>query len=245
MNYRHPELRAALSAEYVLGTLRGPARRRFERLLHEDFVLRESVRQWQNDLYPTLLEVLPEQQPPVRVWQEITQATISSPKSLRPKPKSIQPAGLWHNLPFWRVWAVMVTLMLVLLSWYSVMNRLSIPPAAEPDFIAVLEDQVSKPAWLVHIDRNRHKLQITTLGLQPHPPDRRHNFWLIPPRPGQAPIALGQLPASGTILLPLAQAALPVLSAGVVLAATLEPSEGSLSGESIGPVMYQGELIAP
>ena len=250
MNYRRPELRAALSAEYVLGTLRGAARRRFERLLQEDFILRESVQQWQNDLYPTLLEVLPEQQPPPEVWQAISQATISPPKSLIPKPKSKpvkpkKPSTLWQKLAFWRVWGVMVTLMLALLALYSIINRFNVPPAADPDFIAVLEGPSSQPAWLVHIDRDRRKLQINTLGLQPHLPDKKHDFWLIPPHAGQAPISLGQLPASGSLVLPLPKAALPVLSDGLVLAVTLEPSEGSLIGPSIGPVLYQGKLIAP
>jgi anti-sigma-K factor RskA len=36
MTYDHPELLQRLSAEYVLGTLRGPARQRFERLLTVD-----------------------------------------------------------------------------------------------------------------------------------------------------------------------------------------------------------------
>lgn len=35
MNYRNPERIDRLAAEYALGTLRGPARRRFERLLRD------------------------------------------------------------------------------------------------------------------------------------------------------------------------------------------------------------------
>ena len=36
MNYADPELRERLAADYALGTLRGPARKRFERLLADD-----------------------------------------------------------------------------------------------------------------------------------------------------------------------------------------------------------------
>ena len=36
MNYTDPELRERLAADYALGTLRDPARKRFERLLADD-----------------------------------------------------------------------------------------------------------------------------------------------------------------------------------------------------------------
>ena len=43
MNYGDPTLRDHLAAEYALGTLRGRARRRFERLMAEDAGLRALV----------------------------------------------------------------------------------------------------------------------------------------------------------------------------------------------------------
>jgi anti-sigma-K factor RskA len=63
MNYGDPRLRAMLASEYVLGTLHGRARRRFERLLGEDAGLRVTVEAWQNRLTP-LAEALP----PVELW---------------------------------------------------------------------------------------------------------------------------------------------------------------------------------
>lgn len=43
MNYRDPQLKDALAAEYVLGTLRGQARRRFQKLMMQIPSLREST----------------------------------------------------------------------------------------------------------------------------------------------------------------------------------------------------------
>ena len=47
MTYDHPELLQRLSAEYALGTLRGPARRRFERLLAVDGDARSYLSFWE------------------------------------------------------------------------------------------------------------------------------------------------------------------------------------------------------
>ena len=47
MNYQNARLRRLLAAEYVLGTLRGPARRRFERLARGDAALRAEQYFWE------------------------------------------------------------------------------------------------------------------------------------------------------------------------------------------------------
>ena len=47
MDYSRPELADRLAAEYVLGTLRGPARRRFEALLPAHPALNRAMLDWQ------------------------------------------------------------------------------------------------------------------------------------------------------------------------------------------------------
>ncbi|MBC8023639.1 MAG: hypothetical protein H7Y14_10995, partial [Burkholderiales bacterium] len=42
----------ALAAAYALGTLRGPARRRFERMAESDATLADLVRRWELALAP-------------------------------------------------------------------------------------------------------------------------------------------------------------------------------------------------
>ena len=72
MNYADPELQDRLAAEYALGTLRGPARRRFERLLSADAYLRDLAENWELRLN-LLAESAPEVTPPAHVWEAIAE----------------------------------------------------------------------------------------------------------------------------------------------------------------------------
>jgi anti-sigma-K factor RskA len=72
MNYRQPELRDRLAAEYVLGTLHSRARARFQRLLRDDLELRNRVAFWERELTPmaSTLSVAP---PSANLWQGIAE----------------------------------------------------------------------------------------------------------------------------------------------------------------------------
>ena len=72
MDYGRTQLADALAAQYVAGTLRGRARRRFETLLDAHPALRAAVREWQDRLMPLTSAVAPEA-PPARVWRGIEQ----------------------------------------------------------------------------------------------------------------------------------------------------------------------------
>ncbi len=89
-----PDLMHALAAEYVLGTLRGPARRRLEGLAGRDPALAGVLSQWQRLLNP-LAEEVPPVEPPARVWRRI-EARLAARG--RPAPAT----GLWSSLAFWR-----------------------------------------------------------------------------------------------------------------------------------------------
>jgi anti-sigma-K factor RskA len=95
-----PELRSRLASEYVLGTLRGGARRRFEDLLRADQALRASVAEWEQHLTP-LAESLPAIAPPARVWAKIEQR-IGSRAVPSAEEKTSGVEKLARKLAFWQ-----------------------------------------------------------------------------------------------------------------------------------------------
>jgi anti-sigma-K factor RskA len=70
MNYNRPELVEHLAREYVLGTLQGPARRRFVALMRSSRQIALAVAQWEERL--TVMAHAPVLvQPPATTWQGI------------------------------------------------------------------------------------------------------------------------------------------------------------------------------
>jgi anti-sigma-K factor RskA len=82
MNYRQPELRDRLAAEYVLGTLHGHARARLQQLLRGDAALQARVAFWEQKLMP-MASPLWAAAPSATVWRAI--ATRVAPReAVRP-----------------------------------------------------------------------------------------------------------------------------------------------------------------
>ena len=67
MNYAKETLCNALAAEYVLGTLKGKARQRYETLMMENQTIRETTWLWEQHLNG-MGEGLKPVQPPPSVW---------------------------------------------------------------------------------------------------------------------------------------------------------------------------------
>src|SRR5919108_3078886 len=89
--YSSPKLRDALAAEYVIGTLRGRARERFESLMRYDPQLRRLVAEWEARLTP-LAGAAGEIAPPSRVWKALSRRIEGSASR----------AGWGTSLALWR-----------------------------------------------------------------------------------------------------------------------------------------------
>jgi anti-sigma-K factor RskA len=121
MNYGHPELRERLAAEYALGTLRGPARRRFERLLRGDVDLRALVQDWEMRVN-VLAESAPAVVPPARMWAVIEQRLGHASTQPARLTQAASPARWWNRLGFWRPFGLAAAAAAVVLAVFAALR---------------------------------------------------------------------------------------------------------------------------
>ena len=79
MNYNKPELLNSLAAEYVLGTLTGLARKRFQRLMLVSNKAREATNIWEQNLN-NLASAISPQTPSDATWHEIMRRIEHKPQ---------------------------------------------------------------------------------------------------------------------------------------------------------------------
>jgi anti-sigma-K factor RskA len=227
MNYRDPQLRDRLASEYVLGTLQGLARKRFERLLRDDADLRRTVAQWQEHLMPIVQAVAPVD-PPKRVWKKIEQRIQQS------QPKS----SVFDSLNFWRGLALFASsFAFALLLFFGVAPQ----PDALPTYVAVLADSNHQPVMTVRYVQGQRELNVQIVKASEVAADRSLELWTLPKN--AAPQSLGLVPASGVIKLKLAAQPADGIPNVPAFAVSLEPKGGSPTGAPTGPVLYSGPLL--
>jgi anti-sigma-K factor RskA len=204
MNLLHPERLERLAREYVLGTLTGRARRRFERLLAEAPLAARVVARWEQR-FDVLAAGVPPLQPRDRVWQGLQQR-LFEPQRAAPS------AGLWARLQTLlapRLWGgvlagvLMATVVLRLQpQWLGLETR---GEALPQSYVGLLVNEAGQATLLA--SSRRHGRTLTVKLLQPLqvPDGQVARLWALP-RDG-APFLVGLVPARGTATIALTDSA--------------------------------------
>lgn len=252
MKYRTPLLRQILAAEYVLGTLTGAPRRRFQRQLHEDPSLQREVDFWEARLahFARVQPVTPR----AALWDNIERSidaaeskivSLASRRAARNAPMAAPGAERRPDrLPLWRAWAFLATaaafVLAALLTTETLEQRgeVHIPveiPVVKTDsalYLASLGDPGDPAQWMVTLAPDSKLLRIANGGSPVIVASHDFELWWLNE---DGPVSLGVLPASGQI-----ERRLPRdvrLSQDGQIAVSLEPSGGSLTGRPSGPVV--------
>lgn len=239
MNYFKEELLERLAAEYVAGTLRGAARRRFEGLLAGNIPARLAVRRWEQRLIGMSLQLKPVQPPP-DVWQQIEKRigpTQTAPT--KPAPTSLR---LWQSLAAGI--AVLAVTLGIVLATRPPEVQVEVQVKKQPvtsEHTAVVADNTA-PIWVVNAFPELNEIRVTALRSVELASDRSFELWMLPDS-GSAPVSLGVLPTSGAAVLPLTAAKLQTLTASSKLAVSVEPAGGSPTGAPTGPIPYAAALL--
>ncbi len=226
MNYRDPALQDRLAASYVLGEMKGAARRRFAHLMRDDAGLRQAVEQWEQRLLPLTMGLEPKT-PPARVWQGIATAVRAE------RTRSAPTGNWWSGLRFWHSLAGGLAMAVLALA-VSLFHFL---PGDQPPVrtLAVLASSDGSAMYVMN------RLAADSISVQPLSgltPDAAHALELWAIAPGQAPRSLGLLRPDG--ITTLDAVALP--ASGDTVAISLEPPGGSPTGAPTGPVILTGKL---
>lgn len=229
MNYQRPQLLDELAAQYVLGTLRGPARRRFERYCRSNVSALHAVRRWEDRLVDLLANVVPVAPSPL-VWDRI-KFRVRRDHALRPKRTSA-------SLSNWR-FAVAAGIAAMAIA-FGVWTGFG-PGSSE--LVAKIEDPQHAQLWSIEAPRNRDELRVNAAGKLALDPARAYELWALP-ADGAAPVSLGLMPRSGRGTLQLNDVQRLALSRSLKVAVSLEPPGGSPTGAPTGPVLYVADIVA-
>lgn len=232
MRYRNQQLRDALAAEYAVGALQGPARRRFERSLKEDPRLRDFVAQWQTRLAPLDALATPVQ-PPARVWNAIRERIQSASRR----------RSAWANLRFWRSVALGSTVAAVAL---AVLLASLTPTRQRPEtMVVVMSGADANPAMTVSWPMRQTgepRLRIRVVGHPEMPAGTAWELWMLPGGE-QKPVSLGLVGTEPTQELTIPRELAQLINRASGLALSVEPAGGSPTGQPTGPVLYKGLCV--
>jgi anti-sigma-K factor RskA len=217
----------ALCAEYVLGTLRGPARKRFERAIQIEPLVATRVNYWlqRAKLKPSSANAV---QPSPEVWKTI--ARDLNLDALRPP---------WYGrLNVWRNWAVVASTALVLL----VAGQWLLPTILAPELqsVARLQGEANAAGVVASLTRDGKRLALKADRAVIASAQQSYELWLLP-ADGGAPISLAVLGSlDANVSVPAAQVGR--IAKGAKLAVSVEPAGGSRTGAPTGPVILVGAI---
>jgi anti-sigma-K factor RskA len=215
MKTANRELLDRLAAEYVLGTLRHRARRRFERWLLSPQV-GALVKAWEvrlAGLEPQLEPVTP----PDTVWRGIEDRL-----ELRKR----------HHRPAMRWLAVAASLAFFIVAGVLLTSRppgdVPVAPQLALTNKAFLQADPQTIYWRVEVRGDSQEISLHVHQVHDLPPGKSHELWALPE--GGAPVSLGLMPHTGDHYRVLTASQRDALARSKQIAVSLEPEGGSQTG---------------
>lgn len=230
-----------VAAHYVLGILSQADRQVFQSLLQERPELMHLTYGWERRLNPMAYVLAPHSVPP-QLWQKIERYL-----------NQLQAIGTPDTAPsdaivrtFWQPWAWLSTALAAgLVLWIAMQPAtLTVSPQPVPVVaqqsrdIAILTGEQQSASWVVRQQNDR--LLLSAVGQQAVSADRDLELWVI--ADNQAPRSLG------VIRLQQGEAVISSqltgqISSQMTLAISLEPKNGSPTGQPTGAVLYSGKVV--
>ena len=240
MNYLRPERLERLAREYALGTLAGPARRRFERVLRNAPSAMRAVGAWQERL-GGLAGAVPEMKPRDSVWRGLEERLFASPRVVRP--------GLlqWLSdvLSVRALGGVLAGAVLCIALLRFQPGLIGMEPLSDvlpQSYVGLLTDSAGRPTVLA--SSKRHGRVMTVKLLQPVviPVGSVAQLWALP-KDGSAAFPVGVVPGSGTGTVALADTSEKLFFDVSRLAVSIEAAPAKAGDKPSGDFVLSGHCV--
>jgi anti-sigma-K factor RskA len=248
VNYLLPERLDRLAREYALGTLAGPARRRFERVLRASPAAGMAVAVWQQRL--SVLEGgTVGKQPSEATWRSLEQRLFpaANAPAVPPAPSRRGGVASWvRGLLSGRALGGAVAAALlgaVLLRWQP--GLVGLEPqidALPPSYVGLLLDKGGKPTLLASSRRQGRQLTVKLLQPITIPPDRVAQLWALP-KDGGAPFPVGTVPDKGSGRIALPDASEKLFFTVAQLAVSIEKAPAAAGAAPSGEFVLIGHCV--
>jgi len=240
VNYDRPELLDKLASEYVLGTLRGRARRRFEQVLRLRPAARSAVHAWEDRLGRLAASVAPIK-PPDRVWSAIETRLSPAPQA-RAKSSWLD----WLKPVVGFAFGAALTVGLVLNNpgqFVSVDDVAQSKQALPQSYVGLLLNEAGEPTLLA--SSTRHGKLLTVKFLRPvDPAGKIIQLWALPKEGAPFPVGV-VTPAkpSASTTLELRDTSEKLFFNVPRLAVSLEDAPAASGALPSGPFVFAGNCV--
>jgi anti-sigma-K factor RskA len=212
----------------VLGTLKGRARQRFERLLPAHPALRQRVQSWELRLNQLASFTSPVA-PAAKTWDVLQQRLFPA----EPRTSRFQQLAFWRSLSVGS--GLLAGILAILLLLMPVLRE-------TPGYVVIINDtQSQQPVWMASTSTDMAYFYVKNITPIDVAKDIRCMLWLQP-QGSQHFYPLGVLPDKGNAMtLPIDKAMRPMLPGQLLV--TVEEANGPLPAKPSRPPQYEGEWM--
>jgi anti-sigma-K factor RskA len=229
-----PEELEDLAAEFALGTLSPEEQAEALRLMASEAAFADLVRVWERRLAP-LAAALPAEAPPAHLRGQVMRAVAGD------QPDAPEVIAFKRKADFWRWTSIGTSAIAASLAAFIAFQSKPLS-APEQRYVAVLQPEGLGPAFLASIDLAKGSISVRTVGAPPQP-GKAYELWALGGGRDK-PQSLGVIDASFRVPAERLGTIDPKVLADTVFAVSLEPPNGSPTGQPTGPVMFTGKLVA-
>ena len=220
LRYQEPALQDRLASSYVIGTMRGKARSRFETILRNNDDIAKRVRSWEEKLQP-IHEVTPQVAPHESTWDRIISTIGNTSDQLIEK--------LLNKLKFYKYLsaaAFSMALVVAVVSW-TTLSTINIPTPI--NYVAVMQNSSDQAIMVATLKKEGRLLAFDILKKPEVPANATLQLWAVS-REDSSVKSLGLIELKGHAEKNLTKPEWGLIQSAEHLIVSIENSGGSTTG---------------